>query len=214
MIAESITHQSTVRSIGLSTLVFATQGCAFMLGASVGPTVLATPRANTQFGSTLNAHLSVGDNTNSARTQAFVVGTELNVRATDDYGHGGFGFTGAYMWMLSSVALYTRLGFAPMSGSSRNSVLYYSLNTGLELGLMIPWNSTHRGVENTLSEGTGLLVTLRSDLDYRPGQGAADVFFSLNVGAVIFGASGGARAPMMGMRDSRHSGSREATRRL
>lgn len=105
-----------------------------MIGGTGGVNYLATPRANTPVGGAVNAFINGGMSVSGERSQTLMFGPEVNVRASNDYGHGSIGLSTAYVFAFPKWATYARLGFAPISGSYRNSVLYYSLNTGLELG--------------------------------------------------------------------------------
>lgn len=176
--------------IALCSVLPFSPGCAGMLSATLGANVLATPRANTQFGASANAHIETGPSFYASQSHAPLVGAELNVRATNDYGHGSLGFSGAYLYARPKWATFARLGFAPIGGSYRNSAGYYALNTGLEWGFAIAPGGNEIDVRyGTILDAHALLVTLRADVEYRPGQSQADLFFSLNIGYARYGFS-------------------------
>ncbi len=160
-----------------------------MIGGTGGVNYLATPRANTPVGGAVNAFINGGMSVSGERSQTLMFGPELNIRASNDYGHGSIGLSAAYVVAQPKWAAYARLGFAPISGSYRNSVLYYSLNTGLELGAGITVGTGWMTATGVVMDSTMLLLSLRSDVDYRPGQSQADLFLSFNIGVMrYFGA--------------------------
>lgn len=125
-----------------------------------------------------NAHVAMGRLVSATDQSALLWGTEANLRATNDYGHLGFGITGSFVHVGPNVSGYVRGGFAPVSASVRNGLFLYSANVGIEGGLII----VNRDPNRLPLVGTGFLITLRSDLDFQPAIASADLLFSLNFG--------------------------------
>lgn len=187
-------------------------GCALMVGATGGLNVLATPRGHTLLSGGVNTHVVVGSPTNASATQAFMVGSEFNFRATNDYGHLGFGLTGSYLFAQPSWAGYARVGFAPMSGSVRNGTLLYSWNTGVELGFILPIGQSQLEGTGYASDARGLLITLRGDMDFQVATGNAELFVSLNVGIARFAIAHSPQGPQPRVGTLRRQRTRVGTR--
>lgn len=181
----------------LSTLVIlvgfiSSSGCATVFGGTVGVNVLATPRGHTMVAAGANLHAVVGKLSSPSATTAWMMGPELNLRATDDYGHFGFGFTGSVLTSPAGWAGYARIGLAPLSGSVRNATVSHSMNTSLELGFLAITGRPAADPGARVDNAQGVLFTLRTDLDYQTSLANVDLFFSLNIG---YGAYSFNRAP-------------------
>lgn len=156
-------------------------GCAGMIGAQAGAVGLATPRGHTPVAATANLHGEIGVAPNAAT--AVLAGFEMNLRATRDYGHGDAGATLGVLGQGERVMLHARLGLDPLGFSLRDATAYFAPGAGLELGGGFRIDSRqHHGRFITETEGNAITLSVRSDAEWRPAEGRADVFVGAMVG--------------------------------
>lgn len=172
--------------LSISTLT----GCAGIIGVQSGAAALVTPRGNTPVAGTLNAHLQAGLGRKGGRS-AVVMGPEINVRATKDYGHADAGLTLTGMVASPRFVGYMRAALDPMGVSWPKGEPVYAFGSGVEIGGGIAWKGSYdRGRFVSDTKGSAITLSLRGDLEARPTQVRADIFVGLMLGVAFYALSG------------------------
>jgi hypothetical protein len=156
--------------------------CSTMVTAQAGPTLLATPRANTMIAGEAHASVHAGPAINEGA--AVLVGAEVNGRATNDYGHGSMGLSLGLTGASDRVMFVGRAMFSPFGLSARNASLWYALGGGLELtaGYALNDNNNANWVVARTSHRRAVTLSLRGDVEFRPNQQQADLWIALLFG--------------------------------
>lgn len=158
--------------------------CASLLVTATGCTLARSVNGGLYAQPTANGHIPVGGVVSGQVAGVAVVGigADATIRGTGDYGHVAAGVHLAGL----HERFYGRLGFAPLAASYRDDEFWYATNTSLELGVLIRRDSgSTTGMLTTTSDTSVWSIGLRGDVEYRPGQGDADVFVSLLFGYAI-----------------------------
>lgn len=157
---------------------------ALLLAVMTGCTVARSVNGGLYVLPTADGHIPVGGVVSAQATAMFGVGVgaDATIRGTGDYGHAAAGVHLAGIF----DGPYGRLGFAPLAASYRDDAFWYAANTSLELGYMFRQRSgSTTGLVTTTTDASVWTLGLRGDVEYRPGQGQADVFVSVMFGYAL-----------------------------
>lgn len=162
-----------------------------MIGGTAGPQALLTPRGSAVLGATVNAHATVGFSLDNDGHHALTTGGELNVRVAGDHHHWDLGLRVGYLHWRRTWGAYLALGVDPFGGSYRDRTWFYSMNSAVEAGVVVPFVPRVQGYSMEGFSRVGLLISVRADMDNQVARQQLDGYISLNLGVGWYGIESG-----------------------